>query len=492
MKIRNIFIREENIFKSFGIVILFAFLQKLIGIPKAMIFARFLGPEQYGIYSLAIITISIITPLASFGIPSSLGRYIPQYEEKGMLKHFFLKIFKYTFLSSISVSILLIIFSEYLSKIIYNTTNYTHIIIICALIVSLTVGYRNLFSSFSGLRNFKIRSLLEFFFTALLTILGILILVIFNKFAKDLLLVNLVCYLLITAIFGYLLFKHLFRLDFQNEKIVGSGFFHKLFKYSIWYVFTPWVMTLFRYTDRLLLNRFLSLKDVGIYAVIGNFTGLVFMVGLLFNSILLPNLAKDWEKGEKKKVLDKINLCSRVLIIFSLGLAILFVIFKKELISVLYGEKYLLGLTTVNLFIFAYLINLIWSIVAIYSDLIEKTYMHFIPSIIGVFLNFILNSKFIPLWGMKGAITATSISFLIMLLILIALSYIHGLRISFKTIIVLLFPLLLLLNIYLMITFYIMIILLVIMTNIFIDKKEKKIFLDNFYKFKEKFIKNFR
>lgn len=487
----DILFKRDSLLKSTGILFLFYILQSIIGMAKGIVFARCLGPEEYGIYSLASFSISIIIPLAVLGIPSSYNRYIPKYEEQGMLKDFIKKVYVITFITGIIISFIYMTFSDFFSKMIYNNPDYKQVILLCGVIVFITTIFRNLSATFFGLRFFRTQALFKFSYNFVFTLIGIIFVLFYSNRAIAALQANLISLIIIILLFSFLFINKLKKIVNQNKRIKEKSFYKRIFNFSIWYLFTPWLMILFRFTDRWMITRFLGLQDVGIYSVMGNLSAMIMAIGMIVSKVLSPNLAKEWEEGKKDKVIKKINFAIKVSIILLLGFAIIFAIFKSKIIFLLYGSKYMEGIHIINIFLIFYLINIIWGVIAIYSDLIEKTYLHFTASFIGLGLNVILNYKLIPIYGILGAVSATCTSFGLMTLILYFLNRYHKLKINISTIIVFLSPLILLFNNVIMVISYLLILLISLKTNFIIYNEEKVLIMRKAKVIKNKLIYHF-
>ena len=61
--------KKESISQSAGIVVAFTLAQRIIQVVRGIVFARLLGPESYGVYTLAFFLIPIAVTLAKMGVP---------------------------------------------------------------------------------------------------------------------------------------------------------------------------------------------------------------------------------------------------------------------------------------------------------------------------------------------------------------------------------------------------------------------------------------
>lgn len=480
MVIRKLF-KKETITESAGIILFFTIIQRIIQVMRGVIFARVLGPSEYGVYTLAFFFIPLVVTFAQLGIPSCYERYIPQYEKRGRLGDFFHRNYLLTMGSSLFFTVLVLSFSKQVSEVLYATAEYKNIIILCAATILPYVLHNSFVGSFNGLRVFKMSALLTFSQFLIFTALGIT-LVIFYPIAESAVLANLVSFILITSVFGFIIWRYIINSNSQKLKIQEDNFYRKILKYSIWFIVTPVVFTLFRYTDRLMINHFLGLHEVGIYSVASNIAGLLFVLGVVLGKVLLPNLSKIWEQNQKEKAIFILNFATKINTLLLLGIAIVMVFFKKPIISILYGAEYLEGLSVIGVLLVFWLFNTIFWIIKGYGELLEKPYFPFIGSVVGILLNVFLNYILIPRYGILGAAVATTAAFGITLIIIFALNIKAGMTVELKTVLICLLPLILLINNITLIFISLILLGIIFNTELLISKQEKSLFFEQFKK----------
>lgn len=474
-------LNKETVIESLGIVMLFTILERVIQVGRGVVFARLLGPSEYGVYTLAFFFIPIITALAKLGIPSCYERYIPQYEKEGRLVDFLKRNYILTVISGIIFTLLCIVFSGQISKGLYDSVIYKDVIFLCGLTIVFSVLYENFLYSFNGLRVFKMGVFLKFSQFLIFTVMGIALVVFFPR-AQATILANLVSYIFVIAIFGFIIWRYILNSRIQKTKIQRDGFYRKMFRYSAWFVITPVIFSLFSYTDRWMLSRFLGLHDVGVYSVACNLAGFIFMFGMIAGYVLMPNLSKVWEEGKKDKVMFIMNFALKVSVFILFAGAMLMSLFKRQIISGLYGKEYMGGLAVLNILLIFRLFASMSDLIRRHGELMEKTYFPFIAGIIGLPLNAILNFILIPRYKILGAAVATTFTCGVMLLLLFILNMREGLRIEAKTFLVCLLPFALLLNTIAMLFVFLGFLLAVIFTDIIITKEEKILFSEQVQK----------
>lgn len=436
------FFNKETIIESVGIVTLFTALERVIQVGRGIIFARLLGPSEYGAYTLAFFFIPLAVTFAKLGIPSCFSRYIPQYEKKKELKDFLRKTYFFIIVASAFIALMCFINAHRVSGAIYGSSVYYRIIVMSSLIMLPYAIFEALMASFEGLRVFMASSLLNFSQFFIFTALGI-ILVIYNPKAESAILAHLITCIIVAALFSFIFLRHLADLDSQNSKIEESGFYKKIFKFSVWFIFTPAVYSLFMYTDRWMLTRLLGLSYAGIYSVGINFSGLIFTFGMMMGNILTPNLSESWEHGNKEKAIRVLNFATKINTLVLLSGAMALFLFRVPIVSILYGKEYMGCIPVINILLIFWLFNSILWTIGSYAHLIEKTYIRFVCSFVGLISNVALNYILIPKYGLMGAALATSASLAILVIVMFFWLQREGLRVKRSTIFVCTFPLIL-------------------------------------------------
>ncbi|MFC1645693.1 lipopolysaccharide biosynthesis protein [Candidatus Omnitrophota bacterium] len=471
MLIQKLF-KKETIGQSAGIVLFFTVLQRIIQTGRGVVFARLLGPAEYGVYTLAFFFIPLAVTVARLGIPSCFSRYIPQYEQKGALRDFLRKTYLLVVAGGAFIALICFLNAKTLSQIIYGSFQYQRIIAICALTIFPYAIFEAVIYSFSGMRIFKLSSVLGFSKFLIFSALGI-VLVIFYPKAESTILANLIAFILVVIFFSFIFRKYLIGLDSQNSKIKEANFYSKIFKFSIFFIISPIINTIFNYTDRWMLSRLVDLSKVGIYSVALNISGIIFLFGMVAGSVLLPNISNIWEQGDKYRVMHMLNFSLKMNTLFLLFGALILSLFKRQIVSILYGADYMQCLPIIGMLLIFWLYHGIYWTVAGYAELIEKTYIPLICGFVGLMSNIFLNYILIPPYGLMGAAVATTFSFGLTLIMMYAWFLKEGLIIKPKVIFVCILPLIFIFSNQVTIIFFIALLGIILGTNLIVTKEEK-------------------
>lgn len=154
----------RRIVKTSAIVFVGLVLSKLLTYTYRIVIARSFGPEEYGLFSLAIMIIGWFVAFSSLGLSDGLTRFIPLYrgrEEKAKIKH----IIRFSLIISSILGIIggLILFfsSNFIALSIFHNAGLTIYLKIFSILVPLSI-YLNIF--FSILRAFEHISWYSFIF----------------------------------------------------------------------------------------------------------------------------------------------------------------------------------------------------------------------------------------------------------------------------------------------------------------------------------------
>ncbi len=343
---------------------------------------------------------------------------------------------------------------------------------ICALTILPYTLYESLAAIFAGLRVFKLQAILRFGQFLIFTILGIIIIFYYPK-AKPLILANLISLVIVTWLFGLLLKKYFSIHKSQNIIIKEPDFYRKISKFSLFYILTPVIYTMFSYTDRWILARLTDITQVGIYSVAVNVSGLIFMFGMIAGNVLTPNLSKIWEKGNKTGAIYYLEFSTKVNIILLLIGAVILSLLKEQIIPLLYGEKYIEVLPIINMLIIFWLIQSINWTIAAYANLIEKIHILLFCNSVGLASNVFLNFILIPKVGLIGAALASTCSSTIILVMMFVWFYKNGFKVKLSTVLLCFSPWIFLLGSLFASLLLIIFISIILKTNVILSNEER-------------------
>ena len=372
-------------------------LQSLLGVVINMISARYLGPSNFGLISYAASITAFVLPIVQLGFRSTLVREIidnPEHEGEIVGTSIFFNVLS-SFICMIGV----------ISFVFVANPNEPTTVIVCALYSF------NLFAQALEMIQYWFQAKLISQYTSLVGLFTYIITAVYRIF------------LLVTekSIYWFAISN---ALDFFIIAIVLLIFFHKLcpqkmsvswkrftdmFKHSKYFIVSSLMVTVFVQTDKIMLKMMLSDKSVGIYSAAATCAGLTSFVFSAIIDSFRPAIFES-KNTSQQEYENKIKLCYSVVIYLSLAQCIVFTIFSKLIIHLLYGADYAASAEILSLIVwyttFSYLgpIRNVWMLAE------DKQKYLWIINLSGAVTNVILNAVFITFLGTFGAALASLIT----------------------------------------------------------------------------------
>lgn len=427
----------KNTFYNFWVT----FASRIGGLVFTVIVARLLLPDLFGIYSLALTVILMISTFTDLGINVTLIRYLaeslkkPRGNTEARSQLYFLLNFK--ILLTAITSIALFLLSNVLALYVFKKPLLEMPLKIGAiyLLVTSLMGFFS--STFYALQKIKYNVLAETIFQ----ILRIALVLVFFMFYKnvEVVFVALSIAYFVSFIFLYftLLKKHRFLLKGKKSRIEPQEK-RRLLGFFGWMTISSISIVFFLNIDNFMVGMFLPSEFMGFYSVIFSIVWAIAAFAT-FSLMLLPVFTQ-LESGKLEQGFKKVfHYVSIIAIPVAIGLAFIMV----PLIRIVYGsayvpQQYRLAIAITSAIISMLVVEGVFS--GIYSTLFQAKEKPKIPAIlimIATVANIILNYIFIkigisiaPQYGLVAVAIATT---LIQYSYLIALVVLAGKKLNIRT-----------------------------------------------------------
>lgn len=383
-------------------------LPSLITFILLPLYTNYLSPEEYGIISSMAILQAIVTFFLTLTLERSIYRLYFDYEDKD----------KKTFLSTIFILIFVIsIFNTLLLTTIFRSS-------LQKLFVSIPFFpyyfYSILISFFNGIMQmlniyYQVEEEPEkfVFLTVSRSILDIILRVIFIVVLLEGAIGQIYATLIVNGIFAiYYIIKSISIFGVRFDRTI----IRSIFSYSLPILPTllaGWVINL---SDRVFIERYLTLSDVGIYSLGYKLGQIVFIIASGFQVAYNPifnRVATNKSPSEANNILGNYNT------FFMLGLAIIaffLSLFSKEIVVLMANAEYYDSYVIIPIVSYGYLFNAFTFICNLPIYFSKKSTIPMWINIIGAILNVILNIALVKIIGSLGAAIATLITFFVMFL----------------------------------------------------------------------------
>lgn len=359
---------------------------------------------------------NILTSLSSFGVFNGIVKYVSEYKnnEKGLTK-LFSTVFVISSIATISISVIIFIYSKELSSWLFLTEDYYLVFHILSVIVPFIAMNRIFNGIISGLSAYKVHAKIEVIWHLIASIFLLISLYYYNieGVLIAIAVTPLVQFLVLTLIFGktindYVKFK---KLSLQTPLVkVLLGFSLISFVATV-------CLNFVEINFRTLISEKISENEAGIWTAMSSISK-IYMQFLItvFSIYILPkytslNFSHEFKNEVKAiyKTLLPIVVLGMLLVFFS----------KKYLILSIYNESFLSMTILFKWQLLADLVRFIANILS-FKFLAKKQIKHFVSTqLIGLTTYLIMGNLLIDLYLVEGLVMALFFSNLIYLIVVL-------------------------------------------------------------------------
>lgn len=376
---------------------------------------RYLKPNEYGAFSLALVIVNIISLVALVGFEEGITRqtsFLNSTKEEKELAVIATSSFFFAAFFSTLFAISLFFFSERLVSIFYKdqTVGFALRILI------LTLPFMNLVKCFNAyLRGLeKVYSVFTLRTVSSVVKLLILIGAIVCQVSFSLILGLIVFSNILVFVFSYYLIKKNFSFN-----IVSATAVKNILKFSLPLLMSGMLGFLMSWTDTLLLGYYESTNAVAIYRVGFSLSRKVMFVFSSMTFMFFPVITRLIASREMKKVNSLYQSTTKWTFLLSFPLIFLFFVHADQIVPFLFKQQYISSAGILRIFLIGSFIHLATGPNGITAVSFGKTKVVFWATFSGAFINLPLNMIFIPAYGYHGAAWVSVVSLLLANMIIV-------------------------------------------------------------------------
>jgi O-antigen/teichoic acid export membrane protein len=388
----------------------------IMSLVVVMVLTRLFPPQDFGIYSIAIATVTLANLFLTTWIDHAILRYRAQYLEESRLKEFNrLYLLLVILLTLISITTLFAFLPLFFGPL----REYLGFYLPCACFVISTLWFETT-STFlmADLRSHQYSIFMAT--NAILSVVIALILILIVKRDIAFAIWGMVCSQLVLIMPLLITTGIIARANrYEKDAALKLNFFSFLKKMGIYGIpLIGWFIGsyLLSISDRYFLQIFKGSYEVGIYSPNYNLVMKslnIVTYPLLFAAHALIMKAHAESPADKNKIKNLITEFSRYYLLVAIPIFVYVTIFSYEIASVFLGKDYVEGHTIIPIILFGYLV---WNL-SFYGhkglEITEKTNRMMGYMGICVAVNVTLNFIFVPLMGYVGASITSLIGLLI-------------------------------------------------------------------------------
>ena len=403
--------------KSSFVIFIFIIISKILTLGYRIIISG-IGPEEYGLFSLAVMVSGWMIAFASLGLPMGLIRYISYYRGKkqdNKISYLIRISLGLSIISSIFAGILLFILAEFISISIFKKPDLIIYLRGFSLVIPLTILsgiFLSTIQAFEKVKSYSfIRNVLD---TGIKLI--VLVSLIWIGFTNRAVIFSYIFGMFVVLLVSYYIYKNkisnLFKkysLDIKNKKKITK----KLFSYSWPLIFTGLIAFIFSWIDLFAIGYFIEdVAQVGIYSAAVPLAALMAIAPSLFIQLFFPLITKEFAKKDNKVIKEMSKQVGKWIFIINLPFLILILLFPGAIINLFFKPEYLAAINSLR---FLSLGMFFYSIFIISENLLSmagKTKIVLLNVIMASIINLILNFLLVPKYGIEGAAFATMITYI--------------------------------------------------------------------------------
>lgn len=384
-----------------------------LGLLSGIVLARLLGPEHYGLYTLAMAWLTSLGLICAFGYDTSTLRFVGIFKDQNKIAHmksFLNQARKESFTMSLIVAAC--VFGLGLGFSFINHIILYYIVIglpvFTYLLVRMPVlrGYGEYVLAI-GADNFLRNAVLVAVFGSLFFISG-------QKLTAHYPLIT----VLIASLLGIALVEwriaHYIKTDMTEQNTSPTTKDHKEWrKASITLMVVNISRMILGKIDMAILPLFMSVAFAGVYDAAIKWVGLIWFAQNTLARVFGPQMAALHAKQDHIS-LQKHTTKITYLIFIPSALIALAIFVLGPFLMTLYGDYFITGVTTLRILIIGYLLTAFAGAAHLMINMLGDEKISMRISVETLIINIALNFVLIPLFGMEGAATATSISLIYM------------------------------------------------------------------------------
>ena len=390
---------EQKISSNTSWYLIALVIQKLLSFGYFTILARFLGPNDYGQYQLAINFAMMLSVVADLGLSAVLIRETARkiIDQDKLLR----QIFSLKLVLSLFTLLLIVLANFWL----YANNPVQPLIYLTALIV-LMDSFTLLFYGFiRGQQNLHYESIGTVIFQVIILLLG-LTLMQFSQQPWHFIVVVLVASLF-NLVYSIFLLRHKYKLKL-------GWYFEKKLTLSIFMIAWPFALSalfakVYAYVDGLILEGMHGAAQMGIYSVAYKITFAFQFIPLAFVAALYPAFAHYWQNDKsqlEKTLLSAINYLAYIALPISFGIISL----APQIINNLYTHNYFASSAPLQILILSLPFLFINFALSYFLNATDRQRTNTFNLGLVMVVNIILNILLIPKWLAIGASLASAIS----------------------------------------------------------------------------------
>jgi stage V sporulation protein B len=375
--------------------------------------ARYYGPADLGLYTLAFTVYSFGLIFSGFGIGAGVTKYVAEKKENSAQVSLFKTSGIFTsFLTGVITAVILYISAPYIAAYFFKMPELTKLLQIVSFVLPFIALEKATLGYLRGIRRMRLFAFINITQYLLIIILTIILALTGHDISYAV--IGFVApTILLSLVSLFCIYNSLPKLRFQDylpsiKILLSFGFF---------VVLANSMGMIQSYTDSTLLGYYMTSTDVGLYSVALTLAQVISLPPSAIQTISSPTIATFWGRKEINNIENLINQCMKYTALYAVLIAFIIGCLSQDIIKLLYGVDYIAVAFPLQIMLAGAVFNAIQ--ISVGGALSSTAYVKilFILTGLTVLLNIILNVLLIPRFGITGAAIASSATVIITIII---------------------------------------------------------------------------
>ncbi|MEZ8225881.1 oligosaccharide flippase family protein [Vibrio splendidus] len=393
------------------------FLSRVIVMLSGIIFARYLGPEQYGLYGYTLSIIVILTMPVIAGLPNLIVRELAQFQlesKLGLAKGIINWSRFYVILGSIIIMI-----GAYVA-LYFNLFegNVAELLWIALLLIPIRGLLTQQSAILNGLNKPVLSQLPVTIFAPLVTLVILLLCILFEMplSGLELIFINVLASFIAFIWSAMFLFRITNNLFFKNKVIYKIKSWHRsLLPFTLITLITTFNAEL----ASILLGWFVGFESVAYFKIAVQSVGVIGIGLVAINVVIMPNISRLYKSGDLKSTQELLTKSVRLSVLITIPPLVLLILFGDKLIGLLFGDEYIVAYPMVVILAMGQLVSVCMGSVALVLNMTGHEGKSLKSVLVSLFVSLILYILILPIYGGLGASIVVSICLVLLNILMV-------------------------------------------------------------------------
>jgi O-antigen/teichoic acid export membrane protein len=417
-----------------------------------LIIIRYWTEDEYGIFSIALTILILLSTISTLGLSFGLSRsiaYIRGKREFEKIPDLIFTSLLICIIVSVVSSSIIFLFSDYISLNIFHEPRLSLPLKIFSIPIPFLTLINVIISIFRGFDNVKPTVIFSQLLWNILFPIFLIIIIFLNKTFINIFYAAIASIIITWLILILYTTRSVKKIKFPPLKLYKSKINKEIIFFSLPLLGASIFSLLITWTDTLILGVISGTYFVGLYnGVLPLALFITFPLSALI-TIFVPIFSGLYAKKQFPEIKRNFSILTKWLSLTTTPIFMIFLLYPNQIINFLFGPNYVIAADVLRILAIGFMINTFFGPNGATLISMGRSYFILIATFSAAVLNIILNFSLIPIYGMIGAALASALSMLYINLIrgvkLYSINKVHPLNKNFFKPMLLTFPVIILL-----------------------------------------------